>query len=120
MDAEGVVRQTAYKGLEPGRDPLTVHREVAVATAGAVRAAEAEAPEPARAADNSSAPNYVAEPSRGKEAAVATAKGTRTRKSAAATAPPTESPTTGASPTTSSPPSTTSARKVSGTPTASS
>ena len=38
---EGVVRQTAYKGLEPGRDPLTVHREVAVATAGAVRAAEA-------------------------------------------------------------------------------
>ena len=43
---EGVVRQTAYKGLEPGRDPLTVHREVAVATAGAVRAAEAEAPEP--------------------------------------------------------------------------
>ena len=42
---EGVVRQTAYKGLEPGRDPLTVHREVAVATAGAVRAAEAETPE---------------------------------------------------------------------------
>ena len=45
---EGVVRQTAYKGLEPGRDPLTVHREVPVATAGAVRAAEAEAPESAR------------------------------------------------------------------------
>ena len=41
---EGVVRQTAYKGLEPGRDPLTVHREVPVATAGAVRAAEAETP----------------------------------------------------------------------------
>ena len=29
---DGVVRQAAYKGLEPGRDPTTVRRESAVAT----------------------------------------------------------------------------------------
>ena len=33
---DGVVRQAAYKGLEPGRDPTTVHRETAVATTSAV------------------------------------------------------------------------------------
>ena len=41
---DGVVRQAAYKGLEPGRDPTTVHRETAVATTSAVRAAETETP----------------------------------------------------------------------------
>ena len=74
---------------------MTVDREVAVATAGAVRAAEAEAPEApaatsprtddASAADNGSAPktpaNHLAE-----GGAVATAKGTRAGR-AAATAP---------------------------------
>jgi len=44
---DGQVRQTAYKGLEPGRDPTTVVRETAVATTTAVRAAEtAEPPKP--------------------------------------------------------------------------
>jgi bifunctional non-homologous end joining protein LigD len=83
---DGVVRQAAYKGLEPGRDVTTVHRETPVATSGAVRAAEADAPSeaatrrPARAADNGSASNYVAEPSRGTEvAAVAKGKGKTTK-----------------------------------------
>jgi bifunctional non-homologous end joining protein LigD len=44
---DGQVRQTAYKGLEAGRDPKTVVRETAVATTTAVRAAEtAEPPKP--------------------------------------------------------------------------
>jgi bifunctional non-homologous end joining protein LigD len=44
---DGQVRQTAYKGLEPGRDPQTVVKETAVATTTAVRAAEtAEPPKP--------------------------------------------------------------------------
>jgi bifunctional non-homologous end joining protein LigD len=83
---DGVVRQAAYKGLEPGRDVTTVHRETPVATSGAVRAAEADAPSeaatrrPARAADNGSASNYVAEPSRGTEvASVAKGKGKTTK-----------------------------------------
>ncbi len=41
---DGVVRQTAYKGIEPGRDPKTVVRETAVNTTTAVRAAESEVP----------------------------------------------------------------------------
>ena len=41
---DGDVRQTAYKGIEPGRDPKTVIRETAVTTTTAVRAAEAEVP----------------------------------------------------------------------------
>ena len=41
---DGVVRQTAYKGIEPGRDPKTVVRETAVNTTTAVRAAELEVP----------------------------------------------------------------------------
>jgi bifunctional non-homologous end joining protein LigD len=39
---EGYVRQTAYKGLDPDRDPLTVVRERPVAPAEAERALEAE------------------------------------------------------------------------------
>ncbi len=38
------VRQTAYKGIDAGRDPTTVTRETAVATTTAVRAAEAAEP----------------------------------------------------------------------------
>ena len=41
---DGVVRQAAFKGLEPGRDPTTVRRETAVATTAAVRAARTETP----------------------------------------------------------------------------
>ena len=43
---DGQVRQTAYKGIEAGRDPMTVVRETAVATTTAVRAAEAAEPPP--------------------------------------------------------------------------
>ncbi len=42
---DNVVRQAAYKGLEPGRDPATVVRETAVATTTAVREAEAALPD---------------------------------------------------------------------------
>ena len=41
---EGVVRQTSYKGIEPGRDPRTVVRETAISTTTAVRTAESEVP----------------------------------------------------------------------------
>ncbi len=41
---DGVVRQTSYKGVEPGRDPKTVTRETAINTTTAVRTAEAEVP----------------------------------------------------------------------------
>jgi bifunctional non-homologous end joining protein LigD len=41
---DGVVRQSAYKGIEPGRDPKTVVRETAVNTTTAVRTAESEVP----------------------------------------------------------------------------
>src|SRR5688572_2346587 len=41
---DGVVRQAACKGIEPGRDPKTVIRETAVSTTSAVRAAESEVP----------------------------------------------------------------------------
>ncbi|HUQ78593.1 MAG TPA: DNA ligase D [Patescibacteria group bacterium] len=39
---DGHVRQTSFKGIEPGRDPLVVVREIAVSSAGAVAAAEAQ------------------------------------------------------------------------------
>ena len=42
---DGMVRQAAFKGVEEGRDPLSVTREVAVETTSAVKAAEAAAPE---------------------------------------------------------------------------
>jgi bifunctional non-homologous end joining protein LigD len=44
---DGIVRQAAYKGVEPDRDPKAVIRETPVATSTAVRSAEAEAPESA-------------------------------------------------------------------------
>ncbi len=43
---DNIVRQAAFKGIEPDRDPTAVVREDAVATTTAVRAAEAAAPEP--------------------------------------------------------------------------
>ena len=47
---DGMVRQAVFKGIEEGRDPATVTRERPVATAEAVRTAEAmlEAPAPSR------------------------------------------------------------------------
>ena len=42
---DGQVRQTAYKGIEAGRDPNDVVKETAVATTTAVREAEAAEPE---------------------------------------------------------------------------
>ncbi len=42
---DGMVRQAAFKGIEEGRDPTTVSRERPVATAEAVRSAEAAEPE---------------------------------------------------------------------------
>jgi bifunctional non-homologous end joining protein LigD len=67
---DGVVRQAAYKGLEPGRDATTVRRETAVATTSAVRAAEADAPTPGpppgdRAAEDTSSSYYDVEVPRG-------------------------------------------------------
>ncbi|HET9614641.1 MAG TPA: non-homologous end-joining DNA ligase, partial [Candidatus Limnocylindrales bacterium] len=44
---DGVVRQTSFKGLEDGRDPRTVVREEASASADLIAAAEAEVPEEA-------------------------------------------------------------------------
>ncbi len=41
---DGIVRQAAFKGLEPDRDPTAVIRETAVTTSTAVKAAEAEEP----------------------------------------------------------------------------
>ncbi len=41
---DGHVRQTAYKGIEPDRDPRDVVRETPIATTTAVRAAEAATP----------------------------------------------------------------------------
>ena len=44
---DGMVRQSAFKGIEPGRDPTAVVHETAVTTSTAVRAAEApDVPEP--------------------------------------------------------------------------
>jgi bifunctional non-homologous end joining protein LigD len=49
---DGVVRQTAFKGLEEGRDPRQVVREDAVSSSRAVAEAEAEVPEPAPSGDS--------------------------------------------------------------------
>ncbi|MEW5992026.1 MAG: DNA ligase D [Chloroflexota bacterium] len=47
---EGIVRQGAYKGLEPGKDPLEVTRERAVATGATVLEVEAGLPAAEKAA----------------------------------------------------------------------
>ena len=53
---DDIVRQAAFKGVEPGRDPTVVVRETAVATTTAVRAAEAAAPEPTKSRQDSPMP----------------------------------------------------------------
>ena len=42
---DGMVRQAAFKGIEAGRDPLEVTREMAVETGAAVKAAEKASPD---------------------------------------------------------------------------
>jgi bifunctional non-homologous end joining protein LigD len=43
---EGIVRQSAFKGIDEGKDPYDVRQESAVASAAAVATAEQEAPDP--------------------------------------------------------------------------
>jgi bifunctional non-homologous end joining protein LigD len=60
---DGVVRQAAYKGIEPGRDPKTVVHETPVSTTSAVRAAESEVPPmPESKTKSAAASNAVAKP----------------------------------------------------------
>ena len=96
---DGMVRQSAFKGIEAGRDPTTVAREHAVATASAIRDAESEVP----AIGGRHADVEI-------EAEVESSR-SRSRSQAAAAASPS---TRGRRPTPSSPPSTRSARKASG------
>jgi bifunctional non-homologous end joining protein LigD len=70
---DGVVRQAAYKGLEPDRDPTTVRRERPVATTSAVKAAETETPTPTDVADDDEAMPSASKPSKAKRAPKATA-----------------------------------------------
>ncbi len=53
---DGIVRQSAYKGLEQGRDPLDVQRESAIASSSAVETAERETPASVRADPAGSTP----------------------------------------------------------------
>ncbi len=50
--ADNLLRQAAYKGLEPEKDPRTVRREREVPTATATTEAEAQTPRPMPAADD--------------------------------------------------------------------
>jgi len=52
---DGIVRQTSFKGIEEGRDPLEVVREVAVSSTQAVAEAESAEPEDTRSSAASSA-----------------------------------------------------------------
>ena len=70
---DGVVRQAAYKGLEPGRDATTVRRESAVATTSAVRAAEAETPAGADLGDDVAMPRTARTTKAAKSASTAKA-----------------------------------------------
>ena len=54
---DGQVRQTAYKGIEAGRDPKEVVKETAVATTTAVRDAEAAEPERPKAIEEAPMPS---------------------------------------------------------------
>ena len=71
---DGVVRQAAYKGLEPGRDATTVRRESAVATTSAVRAAEAETPAGADLGDDVAMPRTARTTKAAKTASTAKAR----------------------------------------------
>jgi len=57
---DGHVRQTSFKGIEPGRDPRLVIREDAVSSASAIAAAEAAEPEPGTGEDRSMTTKKVA------------------------------------------------------------
>ncbi|MBA2718384.1 MAG: DNA ligase D [Chloroflexi bacterium] len=54
---DGHVRQTSFKGIEAGRDPSLVGREVAVASDAAVAAAEAEEPAPTEGSGDTDVPS---------------------------------------------------------------
>ena len=117
---DGVVRQAAYKGLEPGRDATTVRRESAVATTSAVRAAEAETPATADVGDDVAMPRTARTAKTAKTGSTAkpgsTAKAAKTPQGATPTStagPLPRFPMRGASATPSWPPSTPSARKAS-------
>ena len=60
---DGQVRQTAYKGIETGRDPKDVVKETAVATTTAVAAAEAAEPERSKEDEEAPMPSPKAKPS---------------------------------------------------------
>jgi len=83
---EGMVRQASYKGIEPDRDPKDVMRETAVASASAVRAAEAAAPAVADDADMPSPTRKARATTKSTKAtAAATTKSTKATAAAAAT-----------------------------------
>ena len=50
--ADNLLRQAAYKGLEPEKDPRTVRREREVPTGSAIAVAQANGPKPGPAADD--------------------------------------------------------------------
>jgi bifunctional non-homologous end joining protein LigD len=77
---DGVVRQAAYKGIEPGRDATTVRRENAVATTSAVRAAEAETPAGADLGDDVAMPRTAKTTKAAETASTAKAANTPTAK----------------------------------------
>jgi bifunctional non-homologous end joining protein LigD len=92
---DGHVRQTAYKGIEPGRDPKDVVRETAVASATAVRAAEAALP--VESGEDGDMPRSTTGSKRAKTAGsgpkAAAAAGSKTAAAASSKAPaPTANP----------------------------
>jgi bifunctional non-homologous end joining protein LigD len=73
---DGHVRQTSFKGIEPGRDPRLVIREEAVSSASAIAAAEAAEPEPEAGEDRSMTTKKAARqpaPARARSSATAAA-----------------------------------------------
>jgi bifunctional non-homologous end joining protein LigD len=64
---DGVVRQTSFKGIEIGRDPLQVTREEAVSSSRAIAEAEAETPDgPAEPPDGPAEPPATGTAARGR------------------------------------------------------
>jgi bifunctional non-homologous end joining protein LigD len=82
---DGLLRQSAYKGIEIGKDPKSVRREVGIATGPAVKAAEREAEKGAAAPPKRAAPK-PAEPKAAPTPAAPKPKA-RAKKSAAARPP---------------------------------
>jgi bifunctional non-homologous end joining protein LigD len=70
---EGLVRQTSFKGIDEGHDPLAVKRELPVSTRAAAAAAEAEATEAASDAVSAAA-SASARPRKGATAAARTTR----------------------------------------------